>query len=57
MAAGDEDGAGDGALVVLVLLAHVEEGGGAEAGLRLVGLDLADAGPGLGEQLSIAGHP
>ena len=42
VAAGDEHRAGDGAGVVLVLLPHVEEGGVVEAGLRGLGVDLAD---------------
>src|SRR3546814_7373156 len=57
-AAGDVHGAGDGALLVLLRLAHVEHDG---AGLLadLVGLgggDLADLGLGGVEELTEAGH-
>ena len=54
--AGDEHRAGDRALVVLVLLAHVEEGRLAEARLGVGGLDLVDPLLHLGEQLAVTGH-
>ena len=55
-AAGDVDRARDHPGVVLVLLAHVEEHGVAEAGLGRLGIDLGDLRLGLGEQLTEAGH-
>src|SRR5882724_3346034 len=54
MPARNEHRAGNHPLLVLVELAHVEERRTAETGLGLDGIDLADLGLGLVEQLSKA---
>ena len=57
VAAGDEHRPRDRALVVLVLLAHVDERGLPEARFGVLGLDLGDALLGVPEQLAVTRHP
>ena len=54
--AGNEERVGDGALLVLVLFAYIEEGGVAQARLRRGGVDLANSLLGGAEQVTEAGH-
>ena len=56
VAAGDEHRAGDRALVVLVLLAHVEEARLPELGLGFLGCHLADLLLGLAQQVAVTRH-
>ncbi len=57
VAPGDVDGAGQGALLVLVGLSHVEHHGAVADGIfGGAGVDLADADLGLVEQIAVAGH-
>ena len=58
VAAGDVEGAGDGALLVLLRLPHVEQHGAGHlpGRIRRGGVDLADLGLGGRQELTEAGH-